>query len=187
MIEDYEKKVYTALLGKVIGVYLGRPFEGWKKEAIQEKWGAITRYVHADRGVPLVVADDDISGTLTFIRALTDSGLYEKTPDEFFGKTWLNYLIPYKTILWWGNMSCSTEHTAYIRLKQGFSSPESGSMKLNGKEVADKYQPGTYVEIPMRKWTKKDVVEVTMPFQAQMDYGPDKRRIAATGKNETRT
>ena len=87
MIEEYERKVYTALLGKVIGVYLGRPFEGWKKEAIQEKWGAITRYVHTDRGVPLVVADDDISGTLTFIRALTDSGLYEKTPEDFFGKT----------------------------------------------------------------------------------------------------
>ena len=85
MIEDYERKVYTALLGKVIGVYLGRPFEGWTKEAIQKKWGAITRYVHADRGVPLVVADDDISGTLTFIRALTDSGLYEETPEEFFG------------------------------------------------------------------------------------------------------
>ena len=146
MIEDYERKVYTALLGKVIGVYLGRPFEGWKKEAIQEKWGAITRYVHTDCGVPLVVADDDISGTLTFIRALTDSGLYEKTPEDFFGKTWLNYLIPYRTILWWGNMSCSTEHTAYIRLKQGFSSPESGSMKLNGKEVSEQIGAQIFID-----------------------------------------
>ncbi|MBQ7695110.1 MAG: ADP-ribosylglycohydrolase family protein, partial [Lentisphaeria bacterium] len=146
MIGDYEKKVYTALLGKVIGVYLGRPFEGWKKKEIQEKWGAITRYVHADCGVPLVVSDDDISGTLTFIRALTDSGLYEKTPDEFFGKTWLNYLIPYKTILWWGNMSCSTEHTAYIRLKQGFSSPRSGSMELNGKEVSEQIGAQIFID-----------------------------------------
>ena len=146
MIEDYERKVYTALLGKVIGVYLGRPFEGWTKEAIQEKWGVITRYVHADRGVPLVVADDDISGTLTFIRALTDSGLYEETPEEFFGKTWLNYLIPYKTILWWGNMSCSTEHTAYIRLKQGFSSPRSGSMELNGREVSEQIGAQIFID-----------------------------------------
>jgi len=146
MIGDYEKKVYTALLGKVIGVYLGRPFEGWKKKAIQEKWGTITRYVHADCGVPLVVSDDDISGTLTFIRALTDSGLYEKTPDEFFGKTWLNYLIPYKTVLWWGNMSCSTEHTAYIRLKQGFSSPRSGSMELNGKEVSEQIGAQIFID-----------------------------------------
>jgi ADP-ribosylglycohydrolase len=146
MIQDYEKQVYTALLGKIIGVYLGRPIEGWPKQKIQEKWGAITRYVHEDLEKPLVVVDDDISGTLTFIRALEDSGLYEKTPDDFFGKTWLNYLIPYKTILWWGNMCHSTEHTAYIRLKQGFSSPESGSMKLNGKEVSEQIGAQIFID-----------------------------------------
>lgn len=146
MIQDYEKQVYTAILGKVIGVYLGRPVEGWTRERIQEKWGEITRYVHDDCGVPLVVADDDISGTLTFIRALTDSGLYEKTPDDFFGRTWLNYLIPGKTILWWGNMCNSTEHTAYIRLKQGYRSPESGSMKLNGKEVAEQIGAQIFID-----------------------------------------
>ena len=146
MIRDYEKQVYTALLGKVIGVYLGRPFEGWTKERIQEKWGAITRYVHEDRELPLVVADDDISGTLTFIRALTDSGLYEKTPEDFFGDTWLNYLIPCKTILWWGNMSHSTEHTAYIRLKQGVRSPGSGSMERNGKEVSEQIGAQIFID-----------------------------------------
>ena len=25
----YAERVYAALLGKVIGVYVGRPFEGW--------------------------------------------------------------------------------------------------------------------------------------------------------------
>ena len=55
MIHDYEKQLYTALLGKVIGVYLGRPFEGWSKQQIQEKWGAITGYVHKDCDVPLAV------------------------------------------------------------------------------------------------------------------------------------
>ena len=146
MIQDYEKQVYTSILGKVIGVYLGRPVEGWTRERIREKWGEITRYVHEDQGVPLVVADDDISGTLAFIRALSDSGLYEKTPDDFFGKTWLNYLIPNKTILWWGNMSHSTEHTAYIRLKQGYCSPESGSMKLNGKEVSEQIGAQIFID-----------------------------------------
>lgn len=146
MIKDYEKQVYTAVLGKVIGVYLGRPFEGWNRDRIREKWGEITRYVHEDQGVPLVVADDDISGTLTFIRALADSGLFEKTPDDFFGKTWLNYLIPHQTILWWGNMSNSTEHTAYIRLKQGYASPESGSMKLNGKEVSEQIGAQIFID-----------------------------------------
>ena len=31
MITDYERKVYTAVLGKVLGVYAGKPFEGWPK------------------------------------------------------------------------------------------------------------------------------------------------------------
>lgn len=125
---------------------MGRPFENWEKKRIQEKWGMITRYVNEDQNVPLVVADDDISGTLTFVRALSDSGLYEKTPADFFGKTWLNYLIPDKTILWWGNMCHSTEHTAYIRLKQGYNSPESGSMKLNGKEVAEQIGAQIFID-----------------------------------------
>ena len=146
MMRDYERQVYTAILGKVIGVYMGRPIEGWRKERIQNRWGAITRYVHEDRGVPLVVADDDISGTLTFIRALNDSGLFENTPDDFFGDTWLNYLIPRKTILWWGNMCNSTEHTAFIRLKQGFRSPESGSMRLNGKEVSEQIGAQIFID-----------------------------------------
>ena len=146
MFRDYEKQVYTALLGKVIGVYLGRPFEGWSKADIQKKWGSITRYVHEDCGVDIVVADDDISGTLTFVRALADSGLYEKTSDDFYGKTWLNYLIPNQTILWWGNMCLSTEHTAYIRLKQGYNSPESGSMKLNGREVSEQIGAQIFID-----------------------------------------
>ncbi len=145
-MQNYEEKVYTALLGKVIGVYLGRPFEGWAKAQIAEKWGAITRYVHADLDLPLVVADDDISGTLTFIRALADSGLYEQTPDSFFGDTWLNYLIPYQTILWWAGMGQSTEHTAYIRLKQGYRAPTSGSMQLNGREVAEQIGAQIFID-----------------------------------------
>jgi len=26
---DYTERVYAGVLGKIIGVYLGRPFEGW--------------------------------------------------------------------------------------------------------------------------------------------------------------
>ena len=126
---DYDEQVYAGVLGKVIGVYMGRPFEGWTKERIQEKWGQIDRYVHEDVGASLVVSDDDITGTFTFIRALEDSGLYEQTPEEFFGKNWLNYLIEEKTILWWGGMGLSTEHTAYLRLKNGIPSHRSGCIK----------------------------------------------------------
>jgi len=146
MLENYEKSVYAGLLGKVIGVYLGRPFEGWSKEKIEEKWGNIEGYVHEDVGHPLVVTDDDISGTIAFARVLSDSGLYAETPDDFYGKTWLNYLIEDKTVLWWGGMGVSTEHTAWLRLKDGVSSPESGSIELNGKTVSDQIGGQIFIE-----------------------------------------
>lgn len=146
MIQDYEKKVYTALLGKVIGVYMGRPFEGWKKAAIEKRWGQIDRYVHADCNVPLVVSDDDISGTCTFVKCLEDSGLYENTPAEFYGWNWLNYIMEKQSILWWGGVGRSTEHTAFIRLKQGYKSPQSGSKALNGAIVAEQIGAQIFID-----------------------------------------
>ncbi len=146
LLQDYPSRLYAGLLGKVIGVYMGRPFEGWSKARIEEKWGAVSRYVHEDVGTPLVVADDDISGTLTFIRALEDSGLYAQTPAAFFGKTWLNYLIEGKTILWWGGFGVSTEHTAFVRLRQGYQPPASGSIALNGKLVAQQIGAQIFID-----------------------------------------
>jgi ADP-ribosylglycohydrolase len=146
VIENYEEQVYAGVLGKVIGVYMGRPFEGWSKKALEDKWGQVDRYVHEDRGVPLVVADDDISGTLTFIRALEDSGLYEETPPAFFGDTWLNYLIEGLTVLWWGGMGHSTEHTAYLRLKHGMKAPHSGSVETNGRTVAEQIGAQIFID-----------------------------------------
>ena len=62
--DDYSERVYAGVLGKVIGVYLGRPFEGWSYQMIQEKLGDIEHYVHDKLRVPLIVTDD-ISGTFT--------------------------------------------------------------------------------------------------------------------------
>ena len=42
----YEEKVYAGVLGKIIGVYLGRPFEGWTYERIMEELGPINYYVN---------------------------------------------------------------------------------------------------------------------------------------------
>ena len=63
---DYAERVYAGVLGKLIGVYLGRPVEGWTHERIMAVHGEIDRYVHESRGMPLVVTDDDVSGTFTF-------------------------------------------------------------------------------------------------------------------------
>jgi len=143
---NYEEQVYAGVLGKVIGVYMGRPFEGWRKEDLVAHWGLVDRYVADERGVPLVVTDDDITGTFTFIRALEDSGRLADTPEEFFGRNWLNYLVEGKTILWWGGMGISTEHTAYLRLKQGIPSPRSGSIEINGPTVAEQIGAQIFID-----------------------------------------
>ena len=74
-----------------------------------------------------------------------------------------------------------------MKLRVPYWATQGFSAKLNGKEIAASYQPGSYIEIPFRKWSKKDVVEVNMPFTRHMDYGPDKMKIAATGKNQNQT
>jgi ADP-ribosylglycohydrolase len=135
---DYEERVYAGVLGKIIGVYLGRPFEGWTMDRILEELGEIWYYVHDKRELPLIVTDDDITGTFTFARALADYAQAGRdvTPAQI-GQTWLNYLIENRTILWWGGLGNSTEHTAYLRLKSGIEAPRSGSIALNGQVVAE--------------------------------------------------
>ena len=143
---DYLERVYAGVLGKVIGVYLGRPFEGWTYDKIMDRLGEITYYVHERRQVPLIVTDDDISGTFTFLRALPDYGnRLDLTPAQI-GQTWLNYLIERRTILWWGGMGNSTEHTAYLRLKHGMVAPASGSIATNGKVVAEQIGAQIFID-----------------------------------------
>ena len=144
--EDYAERVYAGVLGKLIGVYLGRPFEQWTYDRIMEQLGEINYYVHEQLGVPLIVTDDDISGTFTFLRALEDYGNSANVTAEQIGKGWLNYLIENDTILWWGGMGNSTEHTAYMRLKEGIPAPQSGSMELNGKVVAEQIGSQIFID-----------------------------------------
>jgi hypothetical protein len=42
---DYVERVYAGVLGKIIGVYLGRPFEGWWYDSIMSELGEIYYYV----------------------------------------------------------------------------------------------------------------------------------------------
>ena len=84
---DYLERVYAGVLGKIIGVYLGRPFEGWTHQRISSELGEIWDYQHERLGVPLVVADDDISGTFTFLRALPDHGSSAQITPEQIGNT----------------------------------------------------------------------------------------------------
>ena len=65
-----------------------------------------------------------------------------------------------------------------MKLRVPYWATEGFDVKLNGKSIAKHYQPSSYVEIPARKWSAKDVVEVTMPFTKHLDFGPDKMDTA---------
>ena len=146
MPSDYEVRTYAGVLGKVIGVYLGRPFEGWTNELIEKRLGEIDYYVHEKVGVRLIVTDDDISGTFTFIRALEDYGFDASLTPKQIGQTWLNYLINGRSVLWWGGLGNSTEHTAYLRLTSGIDAPLSGSIATNGKVVAEQIGAQIFID-----------------------------------------
>lgn len=143
---DYVERVYAGILGKIIGVYLGRPVEGWSSDRIGEEFGEVDRYIHEERGVPLVVTDDDISGAFTFLRSMPDHGNDPHLTPEQIGNSWLNYLIDRKTILWWGGVGNSTEHTAYVRLRSGVPAPASGSIALNGKTIAEQIGSQIFID-----------------------------------------
>jgi ADP-ribosylglycohydrolase len=148
---DYAERVYAGVLGKLIGVYLGRPFEGWTYERIMQELGPINFYVNERRDAALrshhlVVTDDDISGTFAFPRTLADCGFPERLTSRQIGNGWLNYIVEDRTVLWWGGIGNSTEHTAYLRLKSGIPAPQSGSIALNGKTVAEQIGAQIFID-----------------------------------------
>uniref|UniRef100_A0A7C4KH86 ADP-ribosylglycohydrolase family protein n=1 Tax=Anaerolinea thermolimosa TaxID=229919 RepID=A0A7C4KH86_9CHLR len=143
---DYLERVYAGVLGKIIGVYLGRPVENWRYQEIVEKIGEVRSYLSPHRGKPIVVTDDDIAGTFTFLRAIEDYGYDPAITAAQIGQTWLNYIIENVTILWWGGLFHSTEHTAYLNLKRGIPAPQSGSIELNGPVIANQIGAQIYID-----------------------------------------
>ena len=143
---DYPERAYAAVLGKLIGVYLGRPFESWTYQRIVRDLGPIEYYVHDRLDCPLVVTDDDVAGTFTFIRALEDHGARADIGSREIGQTWLNYIVENRAILWWGGAGNSTEHTAWLNLKRGVEAPASGSIEVNGRTVAEQIGAQIFID-----------------------------------------
>lgn len=129
---DWTERVYAGVLGKILGVYLGRPVEGWPYAMIREQFGELEYYVNGRMGIPIVTADDDISGSFGFGRTVLDHSDRLPLQPHHVGETWLDYIIEDRTILWWGGRGRSTEHTAFLNLKRGVPAPQSGSIELNG-------------------------------------------------------
>src|SRR5258708_12592145 len=97
--------------------------------------GPINFYVNERRDVALrshhlVVTDDDISGTFAFPRALADHDFPRCLTSQQIGNTWLNYLVQDRSVLWWGGIGNSPEHTAYFPLKSTHTPPLTPSSEL---------------------------------------------------------
>jgi len=144
--QDYLERVYAGVLGKLIGVFLGRPFENWTHQRIMAELGTIEYYVHDRLGVPLVVTDDDVAGTFTFLRAFDEHGVKPELSSEEIGKTWLNNIVENRAILWWGGSGNSSEHTAWLNLKRGIPAPASGSIAVNGQTVAEQIGAQIFID-----------------------------------------
>ena len=131
--EIYER-IYAGFVAKAIGVRLGAPVEPtiWTLERIEKTYGEVKQYLHDFRNF---AADDDTNGPVYFIRVLRDYGLDFTAEEE--GKTWLNYAAEEHGMYWWGGFGRSTEHTAYLNLKNGIPAPLSGAIATNGAAIAE--------------------------------------------------
>ena len=131
---DIYERIYAGFIAKAIGVRLGAPVEPtiWTLERIQKTYGEVSKYLHDFKNF---AADDDTNGPVYFIRVLRDYGL-DFTADQE-GRTWLNYAAEEHGMYWWGGFGRSTEHTAYLNLKNGIPAPASGSIATNGAAVAE--------------------------------------------------
>ena len=131
---DIYERIYAGFIAKAIGVRLGAPVEPtiWTLERIEKTYGEVTQYLHDFKNF---AADDDTNGPVYFIRVLRDYGLDFTAEQE--GKTWLNYAAEEHGMYWWGGFGRSTEHTAYLNLRNGIPAPASGSIATNGAAIAE--------------------------------------------------
>lgn len=128
------EKIYAGFLGMNIGIRLGAPVEPaiWSYERIRDTYGDIRGYV---KDYKHFAADDDANGPVFFLRALNDNA-GQVTP-QAVAEAWLNYAREGVGLYWWGGYGVSTEHTAYLNLKNGVPAPQSGSIRQNGQTLAE--------------------------------------------------
>ena len=136
MRSDYVEKVYAGLLGMNIGIRLGAPVEPsiWTYERIRDTYGDITGYVKDYKNF---AADDDANGPYYFLRAMIDKAQGRPLEPGDVADAWMNYAREGVGMFWWGGYGRSTEHTAYLNLKNGVPAPRSGSIEQNGKTLAE--------------------------------------------------
>lgn len=134
MREEYIEKIYAGWLAKIIGIRLGAPVEGWTYDKIKNVYGEVYHYPVDYREF---AADDDSNGPLFFLRALEDGRHGFDLQAQDVAEALLNYAPFEHGFFWWGGYGVSTEHTAYLNLRNGMTAPESGSIAQNGSTIAE--------------------------------------------------
>ena len=128
------KDIYSAWLGKNIGIRYGAPVENWTHENIKNTYGYIDHYVCDYE--PCFASDDDANGPFYFVKAL-DYNCSSDISESELSKQILNILCEGHGFFWWGGKGIATEHTAYLNLLEGMDAPLSGSAKVNGTMLAE--------------------------------------------------
>jgi ADP-ribosylglycohydrolase len=132
-MSNWLEDIRAAWLGKIIGVRLGAPVENWSSQQIKDSFGKIEDFV---KDYTVFGADDDTNGPLYFTRVLLDKKAKEITSQDI-ADNMLNVIADEHGFFWWGGVGVSTEHTMYNNLKNGMSALESGSSRINGKELSE--------------------------------------------------
>ncbi|WP_302416830.1 ADP-ribosylglycohydrolase family protein [Blautia marasmi] len=134
MKTEFIEGIYSGWLAKIIGIRLGAPVEGWTYEKIKNIYGELDHYpvdYHE------FAADDDSNGPLFFLRALEDGHHDYELQAQDVADALLNYAPFEHGFFWWGGYGISTEHTAYLNLRNGIPAPQSGSIEQNGSATAE--------------------------------------------------
>ena len=71
-----------------------------------------------------------------------------------------------------------------MKLRVPYWAVEGFDIKLNGRSLAANYVPGSYFEISRRRWTRRDSVEIIMPYIQRVEYGPDSVSLPGSDKPE---
>ncbi len=171
--QDYLNKIYGGFLGMNVGIRLGAPVEPtiWTYERIKNTYGDITGYV---KDYINFAADDDANGPVYFLRSLYDDAKIDTLTPEHVAKAWLNYTREGIGMFWWGGYGVSTEHTAYLNLKNGVKAPMSGSIEQNGKILAEQIGGQIFIDT----W---GLVNPNNPKKAA-DFGEAAARVSHDGE-----
>lgn len=143
MKTEYIERIYAGWLAKIIGIRYGAPIEGDTYSEIKKKYGEFDGYLVDYHDF---AADDDSNGPLFFLRALEDGRHGFALTGQDVAEALLNYAPFEHGFFWWGGYGVSTEHTAYLNLRNGIPAPRSGSIEQNGSTAAEQIGGQSFID-----------------------------------------